>query len=123
MIRRIATFLLAMALFSLTAQTAAFATGIVCPEMQAAHANQSVADCAQMMSQAGAAKGKPAKHGNCTPSDCLSMALACGSLGPMPAADSAPSFFVADSKVLHLASLLVPLRGRSPPPDIQPPIA
>jgi len=123
MFRRILSLLLAIALLGATGQSAAYAARGP-GTMQSAHMAMPMADCMKMMDQAAPEKaGKPAKHKGCTPADCLDYMIACAGIAAAIPDAASPTFVAYDRRVMPLAGLAHPLRGRSPPPDIQPPIA
>lgn len=123
MVRRVLSLLLMIALLGVTGQSAAYAARGPDP-MQSEHMSMNMADCMKMMDQSASEKAaKPAKHRDCTPADCLNYMIACAGIAAAIPDTATPKLAVYDRRVAHLAGLASPLRGRSPPPDIQPPIA
>lgn len=123
MVRRLISLLLAVALLGATGQSAAHAARGPNP-MQSAHMTMGMADCMKMM--AGAAPEKATmsgKHKGCTPADCLKSMIACAGIAAALPNDLTPLLVVYDRLAIQRPGLARPMRGRSPPPDIQPPIA
>ena len=119
MIRQILSLLLSIALFSAVGQSAASAAQ---GPMPAGNMAMSMADCMNMMQSASDQYHGPSKHKGCTPADCLNYMVACSGMA-LALPDTVPSAvrsYIANSIVT--LNVTVPLRGRSPPPDIQPPI-
>jgi hypothetical protein len=116
MIRRLISLLLAVALLGVTGQSAAYAARGP-GSMQSAH----VANCMKMTELA--APHKAAKHKDCMPADCLNYMIACAGIAALSPDDATPSFVTYDRRSLQRPGRAIPLRGRSLPPDIQPPIA
>lgn len=123
MVRRLIALLLAVALFGVMGQSAAFAAKAADPAMQSMHMTMSMADCMKMMEQAGTDKAKPAKHKGCTPADCFNFMMACSGLAAAPVDDATPSLFAARYKSIPLAAIQTLLVGQTSSPDIRPPIA
>jgi hypothetical protein len=122
MLRRVLFLLLMVALFGVTGQSAAYAARGPDP-MRSAHMTMSMADCMKMMDQSASEKSaKPARHKGCTPADCLNYMIACAGITAAIPDAAAPKLAFHDRRVTHLVGFAHPLRGRSPPPDIQPPI-
>jgi hypothetical protein len=117
MIRHVISLLLSIALLGAVGQSATAMAE--CP-MQSGHVMMSSADCMQMMQEKSTETGK---HKGCTPVDCLNHMIACSGM-----ALAMPDFITSDH-VLYARDMVLtmgpstPLRGRSPPPDIQPPNA
>lgn len=123
MARRVLSLLLTIALLGVTGQSAAYAAHGPDP-MQSAHMTMAMADCMKMMDQSASDKAtSPAKHKNCTPADCLNYMTACAGITAAIPDATATRFVVYDRRAMQRPALASPLRGRSPPPDIQPPIA
>lgn len=123
MVRRILSVLIVMALLGVGGQSSAYASSIPGP-VQPAHMAMSMDDCMKMMDQSAPEKAsKPAEHKGCTPADCLNYMIACAGMTAAIPDTAAPKLAAYDRRVTHLAGLAHPLRGRSAPPDIQPPIA
>ncbi len=125
MVRRLISFLLAVALFGVMSQSAAFAARAADPAMQSMHMTMTttMADCMKMMGQASTDKAKPAKHKGCTPADCFNFMTACSGLAAAPVDDATPSLVAARSRSIQLAATETLLAGQSRSPDIRPPIA
>lgn len=123
MIRRIVSFLLTIALFGVTGQSAAYAARGT-DLMQSAHMAMSMADCMKMMDQSALEKAaKPAKHKGCTPADCLNYMITCAGITASIPDTTVPKLVAYDRRATQRPGLANPLSGRAPPPDIQPPIA
>lgn len=123
MFRRLLSLLLAIALFGAMGQGAAFAARTADPAMQMAHMTMGMADCMKMMDQSGPEKAKADKHKSCTPADCVNFMLACSGLAALPANDATPALAATFGKTAYLPGVASSMRGLSPPPTIQPPIA
>lgn len=123
MIRRLLSLLLMIALFGVSGQSAVYAAHG--PDaIESAHLAMSTDDCMKMMEQSVSEKGaKPAKPKGCTPADCLNYMIACAGITAAIPDTAIPKLVVYDRRAMHRPGLVNPLRGRSPPPDIQPPIA
>jgi hypothetical protein len=124
MIRHVLSLLLSIAVLGAAGQSATAMAE--CP-MQPGHVMMSSADCMQMM-QSMQEKGADTvrhvgKHTGCTPVDCLNHMIACcGMALAVPDAITYGHVLYARDMVLTMGPS-TPLRGRSPPPDIQPPNA
>jgi len=123
MVRRVLSLLLMIALIGVTGQSAAYTAQGPDP-MQSAHMDMSMADCMKMMDQSAPEKAtKPAKHKGCTPADCFNYMIACAGIAAAVPDMAHPQLVVYDRRAMQRPGLVNPLRGRSQPPDIQPPIA
>ncbi len=121
MVRRVLSLLLTLALFVVTEQSAAFAQRGPEP-MQSEQ--MAMADCMQMMDQASAIEGgQPERHKNCTPTDCLNYMIACAGISAALPSSATPELLAYYRQATQRPGLENPMFGRSPPPDIQPPIA
>jgi hypothetical protein len=116
--RRFLSLLLALALLGVT--SASYAARAPSP-MQPQHATMAVADCMKMMDQAG--HGNAGKHKGCTPADCVNCMVTCAGVATAVPNETPAALIVYDRGSMQGSILTNPLRGRSPPPDIQPPIA
>ena len=119
MVRRFFSVLLLLALFGVAGQSAAFAARepMPCDHM-------SMADCVKMMEQSVSdSAAKPAKHKSCTPADCLNYLIACAGITAALPDTAVTVAVVYDRIAIQRPDVAAPLRGRSLPPDIQPPIA
>ncbi|OAH44687.1 hypothetical protein AX777_20680 [Sphingobium yanoikuyae] len=108
-----------IALFGVAGQSAAYAARepMPCDHM-------SMADCMKMMEQSVSdSTAKPAKHKDCTPADCLNYMIACAGITAAIPDTAVATLVVYDRSAMQRPGIVTPLRGRSPPPDIQPPIA
>ncbi len=82
------------------------------------------ADCMTMMQQGAPDKAsKASKHKGCTPAGCLNFMMACSGIAVALPGDPTAMLVAFDQKSLRQPSIVRAMRGRSPPPDIQPPIA
>lgn len=121
MVRRVLSLLLTIMLLGMSGQSAAYAARGPDP-VESEH--MAMPDCMKMMEPPAPDKATgPGKHKDCTPADCLNYMIACAGIAAAIPDTSAPKFAAYDRRVTYLAGLVTPLRGRSPPPDLQPPIA
>jgi len=122
MVRRFLSLLLAVALLGLTAQSAAYAASR--PRPMPIAMSMDTNDCMKMMQQAAPDKAsKGSTHKSCTPADCLNFMMACSGIALTLPDDPTAMLVAFDQRSLPQPPLVRAMRGRSPPPDIQPPIA
>ncbi len=122
MLRQFLSLLLAIALLGLTGQSAAYsASG---PRPMHMTMSMDTADCMKMMQQGASDKAsKASKHRGCTPADCLNFMMACSGITAALPPETTATFVAYHDRSLQQPGLVRAMRGRSPPPDIQPPIA
>ncbi len=123
MVRRLLSLLLAVALFGVSGQGSARAARGPDP-MRSMSMQMSTADCMKMMARAAPEKAPASgKRKGCTPADCLDCAIACAGIAAALPDEPTPSPLSYHRVAIQRPGLARPMRGRSLPPDIQPPIA
>ena len=115
MLRRLISLILMIAFFGAAQASAAAAPPCATTQMSAA-------DCMAMMDRAKSedAGGGPTR--GCTPADCMNFMIGCSGLTALPASLETLTVAVLDRSLNRQQSIQNPMIGRTPPPDIRPPI-